>query len=74
MTAKLLLALASDSRFRVSLDCMTGLGAFRATNRSYLTENTLRLRYKDQPVNVVYGNSRCFFREPYRAHEYVYTL
>jgi hypothetical protein len=26
---------------------------------SYLTGNTLRLRYKAQPVNAVWGNSRC---------------
>jgi hypothetical protein len=26
---------------------------------SYLTGNTLRLRYKAQPVNGVWGNSRC---------------
>jgi hypothetical protein len=25
----------------------------------YLTGNTLRLRYKDQPVNAVKGNNRC---------------
>jgi hypothetical protein len=25
----------------------------------YLTGNTLRLRYKAQPVNAVWGNSRC---------------
>jgi hypothetical protein len=26
---------------------------------SYLTRNTLRLHYKAQPVNTVWGNSRC---------------
>jgi hypothetical protein len=26
----------------------------------YLTGNTLRLRYRAQPVNAVWGNSRCF--------------
>jgi hypothetical protein len=26
---------------------------------SFLTENTLRLRYRAQPVNAVWGNSRC---------------
>jgi hypothetical protein len=25
----------------------------------YLTGNTLRLRYRDQQVNAVWGNSRC---------------
>jgi hypothetical protein len=27
--------------------------------RPYLIGNTLRLRYKAQPVNAVWGNSRC---------------
>jgi hypothetical protein len=27
--------------------------------RTVLTGNTLRLRYKAQPVNAVWGNSRC---------------
>jgi hypothetical protein len=26
---------------------------------SYLTGNTLRLQHKAQPVNAVWGNSRC---------------
>jgi hypothetical protein len=26
---------------------------------SYLTGNTLRLRYRAQPVNAAWGNSRC---------------
>jgi hypothetical protein len=26
---------------------------------SYLTGDTLRLRYRAQPVNAVWGNSRC---------------
>jgi hypothetical protein len=32
---------------------------------SYLTGNTLRLRYKDQPVNAVWRNSRCLLWETY---------
>jgi hypothetical protein len=36
----------------------------------YLTENTLRLRYRDQPVNAVWGNSRCLLWESYRTHKY----
>jgi hypothetical protein len=28
---------------------------------SHLTENKLRLRYRDQPINAVWGNSRCLF-------------
>jgi hypothetical protein len=36
----------------------------------YLTGNTLRLRYRDQPVNVVYGNSLCLLWEPYGTHKY----
>jgi hypothetical protein len=31
----------------------------------YLTANTLHLRYKAQPVNAVWGNSRCLLWEPY---------
>jgi hypothetical protein len=31
----------------------------------YLTGNTLRLRYRAQPVNAVWGNSRCLLWEPY---------
>jgi hypothetical protein len=37
---------------------------------SYLTGNTLRLRYKAQPVNAVYGNSRCLLRKSYGTHKY----
>jgi hypothetical protein len=37
---------------------------------SYLTRNTLRLHYKAQPVNVVWGNSRCLLWEPYGTHRY----
>jgi hypothetical protein len=36
----------------------------------YLTGNTLRLRYKEQPVNAVQGNSRCLFWEPYGTQKY----
>jgi hypothetical protein len=32
---------------------------------SYLTENVLRLRYKNQPVNAAYGNIRCLLCERY---------
>jgi hypothetical protein len=37
---------------------------------SYLTGNTLRHRYKAQPVNAVWGNSRCLLWEPYGTHKY----
>jgi hypothetical protein len=33
--------------------------------RPYLTANTLSLRYREHPVNAVWGNSRCFLSEPY---------
>jgi hypothetical protein len=36
----------------------------------YLTGNTLRLHYKAQPVNAVWGNSRCLLWEPYGTHKY----
>jgi hypothetical protein len=32
--------------------------------------NTLRLRYRDQPVNAVWGNNRCLLWEPYGTHKY----
>jgi hypothetical protein len=37
----------------------------------YLTGNTLRLHYKAQPVNAVWGNSRCLLWEPYGTHRYI---
>jgi hypothetical protein len=37
---------------------------------SYLTGNALRLSYKEQPVNAVWGNSRCLLWEPYGTHTY----
>jgi hypothetical protein len=37
---------------------------------SYPTENTLRLRYWNQPVNGVWGNSRCLLWESYGTHRY----
>jgi hypothetical protein len=36
---------------------------------SYLTGNTLLLRYKDQPVNAVQGNNLCLFREAYEIRK-----
>jgi hypothetical protein len=37
---------------------------------SYLTGNTLRLRYKAEPVNAVWGKSRCLLWESYGTHKY----
>jgi hypothetical protein len=34
----------------------------------YLTGNTLPLHYRDQPVNAVWGNSRCLLWDPYGTH------
>jgi hypothetical protein len=36
----------------------------------YLTGNTSRHRYKAQPVNTAWGNSRCLLWEPYGTHRY----
>jgi hypothetical protein len=36
----------------------------------YRTVNTLRLGYKNQPVNAVEGNNRCLFWDPYKTHKY----
>jgi hypothetical protein len=38
--------------------------------RSYCTVNTLRLRYKNQPVNAVQSNKRCLFSDPHKTHKY----
>jgi hypothetical protein len=35
-----------------------------------LTVKILHLRCRDQPVNAVYGNSRCLLWEPYGTHKY----
>jgi hypothetical protein len=32
--------------------------------------NTLRLYNREQPVNIVWGNSSCLFRESYGTHKY----
>jgi hypothetical protein len=37
---------------------------------SYFTGNTLRLRYREQPVNTSQGNSRCLLWELYGTHKY----
>jgi hypothetical protein len=36
----------------------------------YLTGSTLHLRYRDQPVRAVQGNSRCLLWEPYGTYRY----
>jgi hypothetical protein len=36
---------------------------------SYLIGNALHLRYRAQPVNAVWGNSRCLLWEPYWTHK-----
>jgi hypothetical protein len=38
---------------------------------SVRTSQETRLRYKDQPVNAVQGNSRCLLWEPYGTHKYI---
>jgi len=37
---------------------------------TYRTVNTLRLSYKNQPVNIVLWNNRCLFSDPLRTHKY----
>jgi hypothetical protein len=34
------------------------------------SSNTLRLRYRAQPVNAVWGSSRCLLREPCGTHRH----
>jgi len=36
----------------------------------YCAVNTLRFGYKNQSVSDIWGNSRCFFWDPYRTHKY----
>jgi hypothetical protein len=36
----------------------------------YRAVNTLRLGYKNQPVNAVQVNSRCLFWDPHKTHKY----
>ena len=38
--------------------------------RTYRAVNTLRLGYKNQPVNAVQWNNRCLFSEPHNTHKY----
>jgi hypothetical protein len=37
---------------------------------SYLAENALRIYYKDQAVDTVYGNNCCLLSELYETHKY----
>jgi hypothetical protein len=37
---------------------------------TYPTGNTSHLHYSAQPVNAVWGNSRCLLWEPYGTHRY----
>ena len=37
---------------------------------SYRAENTLYLNYKNQSVNVVWGNNRRLFSDPHKTHKY----
>ena len=38
--------------------------------RTYRAVNTLRLCYKNQPVNAVQWNNRCLFSDPHKTHKY----
>jgi len=37
---------------------------------SYRAVNTLRLGYKNQSVNAVWGSNRCLFSDSYKTHKY----
>ena len=39
--------------------------------RKYHAVNTLRLSYKNQPVNAVQWNNRCLFSDPHKTHKYI---
>ena len=38
--------------------------------RPYRAVNTLRLGYKNQPVNAVQWNNHCLFSDPHKTHKY----
>ena len=38
--------------------------------RTYRAVNTLRLSYKNQPVNAVQWNNRCLSSDPHKTHKY----
>jgi hypothetical protein len=38
--------------------------------RTYRAVNTLRLSYKNQPINAVQWNNRCLFSDPHKTHKY----
>jgi hypothetical protein len=50
-------------KIKIKLDCVQRSSPYRAVN-------TLRLGYKNQPVNVVYGINRCLFSDPHKTHKY----
>ena len=38
--------------------------------QAYRAVNTLRLGYKNQSVNAVYGNNRCLFSDPHKTQKF----
>jgi hypothetical protein len=42
----------------------------QCVGRTYRAVNTLRLGYKNQSVNAVQWNNRCWFWDPYKTHKY----
>ena len=38
--------------------------------RTYRAVNTLRLSYKNQPVNAVQWNNRCLLSDAHKTHKY----
>jgi len=51
------------SNVKSSMNCIQVPSPYRAVN-------TPRLGYKNQPINVVWGNNRCLFSDPYKTHKY----
>jgi hypothetical protein len=39
--------------------------------RTYRAVNTLRLGYKNESVNAVQWNNRCFFSDPHKTHKHI---
>ena len=52
-----------NTLFRQNVEC-----------RTYRAVNTLRLGYKNQSINAVQWNNRCWFSDPHKTHKYTVCL
>ena len=51
------------SKTKINLNSVSRFSPYRAVN-------TLRLGYKNQPVNIVQGKNRSLFWDPHKTHKY----